>query len=120
MILVRHNHHLQPAMSDAEPSSSKPHSSARSAQAAQLEKLLKDPNKPAYIPSGPKEKGIRPPQDMIKNVMGSSAGAGSGEFHIYKHSRRREFERLKLMEEEEAKVGLVAVSRPQQTWGLME
>jgi len=40
---------------------------------------------------------------MMKNVQGSSAGAGSGEFHVYKASRRREYERLKLLEEEATK-----------------
>ncbi|KAF9820312.1 hypothetical protein IEO21_01526 [Rhodonia placenta] len=69
-------------------------------QRMQLEKLLKDPAKPAYIPPPPKEKTIRPAREMMKNVQGSSAGAGSGEFHVYKASRRREYERLKLMEEE--------------------
>ena len=73
-------------------------------QRAQLEKLLKDPSKPAYIPPPPKEKAIRPAREMMKNVQGSSAGAGSGEFHVYKASRRREYERLKLMEDESKKV----------------
>ncbi|KAL7281466.1 hypothetical protein ACG7TL_004781 [Trametes sanguinea] len=73
-------------------------------QRAQLEKLLKDPAKPAYIPPPPKEKSIRPPREMMKNVQGSSAGAGSGEFHVYKASRRREYERLKMMEEQAQKV----------------
>ncbi|KAG5648485.1 hypothetical protein DXG03_003096 [Asterophora parasitica] len=68
-------------------------------QRGQLERLLKDPAKPAYIPPAPKEKSIRPPREMMKNVQGSSAGAGSGEFHVYKASRRREYERLKLLEE---------------------
>jgi len=72
-------------------------------QKAQLEKLLKDPAKPVHIPQPPKEKTIRPPREMMKNVQGSSAGAGSGEFHVYKASRRREYERLKLMEEEAQK-----------------
>ncbi|EJF65050.1 hypothetical protein DICSQDRAFT_50787 [Dichomitus squalens LYAD-421 SS1] len=72
-------------------------------QRAQLEKLLKDPSKPAHIPAAPKEKTIRPPREMMKNVQGSSAGAGSGEFHVYKASRRREYERLKLMEEQAQK-----------------
>ena len=73
-------------------------------QRAQLEKLLKDPAKPAYVPPPPKEKAIRPPREMMKNVQGSSAGAGSGEFHVYKASRRREYERLKMMEEQTQKV----------------
>ncbi|TCD69816.1 hypothetical protein EIP91_006129 [Steccherinum ochraceum] len=72
-------------------------------QRAQLEKLLKDPQKPAYVPAAPKEKTLRAPREMMKNVQGSSAGAGSGEFHVYKASRRREFERLKLMDEESKK-----------------
>ncbi|KZT11036.1 DUF1168-domain-containing protein [Laetiporus sulphureus 93-53] len=72
-------------------------------QRAQLEKLLKDPSKPAYVPPPPKEKTIRPPREMMKNVQGSSAGAGSGEFHVYKASRRREYERLKLLDEKSQK-----------------
>ncbi|EKM54389.1 uncharacterized protein PHACADRAFT_97651 [Phanerochaete carnosa HHB-10118-sp] len=72
-------------------------------QKQQLEKLLKDPSKSAYVPPPPKEKTIRPPREMMKNVQGSSAGAGSGEFHVYKASRRREYERLKLMDEEAQK-----------------
>ena len=73
-------------------------------QRAQLEKLLKDPSKPAFIPPPPKEKMIRPAREMMKNVQGSSAGAGSGEFHVYKASRRREYERLKLMEDQSQQV----------------
>ncbi|MCJ1313730.1 hypothetical protein MMC25_007410 [Agyrium rufum] len=41
-----------------------------------------------------------PPPEIVANVQGSSAGAGSGEFHVYKASRRREYERLRLMDEE--------------------
>jgi hypothetical protein len=73
-------------------------------QRAQLDRLLKDPAKPAYIPSAPKEKSIRPAREMMKNVQGSSAGAGSGEFHVYKASRRREYERLRLLDETAQKV----------------
>lgn len=73
-------------------------------QRAQLDKLLKDPAKPAYVPSAPKDKTIRPAREMMKNVQGSSAGAGSGEFHVYKASRRREYERLKLLDETAQKV----------------
>jgi len=41
--------------------------------------------------------------DRIYHIMGSSAGAGSGDFHTYRHSRRREQERLKRIREEDAK-----------------
>lgn len=73
-------------------------------QRAQLDKLLKDPTKAAYVPPPPKEKTIRPAREMMKNVQGSSAGAGSGEFHVYKASRRREYERISLLEEAARKV----------------
>jgi hypothetical protein len=73
-------------------------------QRLQLERLLKDPQKPAYVPAPPKEKSVRAAREMMKNVQGSSAGAGSGEFHVYKASRRREYERLKIIEEQATKV----------------
>lgn len=43
-------------------------------------------------------KSIREPKDILKNVTGSSAAAGSGEFHVYKNARRREAERVRFME----------------------
>ena len=89
--------------------SSKPRAPARnqatpySLQAYALEKLLHDPLKPVSIPAPPPAgvKVLRAPRDQMKNVQGSSAGAGSGEFHVYKESRRREYERIQLMEEED-------------------
>jgi hypothetical protein len=80
--------------------------SASDKQRAQLSKLFKDPSKPVHIPPPPKDKTIRPPREMMKNVQGSSAGAGSGEFHVYKANRRREYERIKLMEDESQRVGI--------------
>lgn len=48
------------------------------AQRHALQKLLKDPSKPVHIPEPPPEgvKSLRDPRDMMKNVQGSSAGAG--------------------------------------------
>ena len=85
-------------------------------QRMQLNKLLKDPSKPAPVPAPPKEKTLRPPREMMKNVQGSSAGAGSGEFHVYKQNRRREYERLKLMDETSRKVRTVHSCAPSEPY----
>ncbi|KAI9659230.1 MAG: hypothetical protein M1831_003812 [Alyxoria varia] len=56
---------------------------------------------PESATRGPKTTAnLPPPPEIVANVQGSSAGAGSGEFHVYKASRRREHERVKLMEQE--------------------
>lgn len=72
------------------------------AQASQISTLMSNPDVPINIPSPSTAlapKGYQPPE-IVANVQGSSAGAGSGEFHVYKASRRREYERLRGMEEE--------------------
>ncbi|KAK8240929.1 hypothetical protein IWZ00DRAFT_51344 [Phyllosticta capitalensis] len=77
--------------------------SPASAQANQLQALFKNVDKEIALPSGPKSKKLAPPPEIVANVQGSSAGAGSGEFHVYKASRRREYERLRTMDEEKRK-----------------
>ncbi|KAL1406578.1 hypothetical protein Q8F55_008284 [Vanrija albida] len=87
-----------PSPSGAGPSK-KPRLTTTDIQKMQIERLLADPEKEVKIPDGPQERQVRAPRDMMKNVTGSSSGAGSGEFHVYKQSRRREYERVKIMEE---------------------
>jgi hypothetical protein len=78
---------------------------ALAAQATELSKLFADPEREIRLPDGTINKGSRlaPPPEIVANVQGSSAGAGSGEFHVYKASRRREYERLREMEAEAKK-----------------
>ena len=78
---------------------------ALAAQATELNKLFADPEREIKLPAGSTNKGSRlpAPPEIVANVQGSSAGAGSGEFHVYKASRRREYERLREMEAEAKK-----------------
>ncbi|KAM3425467.1 PRKR-interacting protein 1-like protein [Cercospora zeina] len=73
-----------------------------SAQSQQVEALFANPDREINIPnsSSSKPKTLAAPPEIVANVQGSSAGAGSGEFHVYKASRRREYERQRLMEVE--------------------
>lgn len=71
-------------------------------QANEIENLMWDPDRPVEIPklSSESKPKLAAPPEIVANVQGSSAGAGSGEFHVYKASRRRENERLRAMDEE--------------------
>lgn len=82
--------------------------SPASAQASQLEALFARPDQEIRVPpSGPQDPARRLPlpPEIVTNVQGSSAGAGSGEFHVYKAARRREYERLRIMDDEVRREG---------------
>lgn len=77
-----------------------------SQQSAQLEALFANPDR-ALASTGSSNSNnnriVSAVPEIVANVQGSSAGAGSGEFHVYKASRRREYERLRAMDEEKTK-----------------
>ena len=52
---------------------------------------------------GESKKKERITVNKVHNVYGSSAGAGSGEFHTYRNLRRKEMFRVERMEREAAK-----------------
>ncbi|KAI0878793.1 hypothetical protein GGS24DRAFT_342221 [Hypoxylon argillaceum] len=77
-----------------------------SSQAADLSTLFARPDQ--EIRTAPRHDAVSrlaaaAPPEIVTNVQGSSAGAGSGEFHVYKASRRREYERLRRMDDEVAR-----------------
>ncbi|KAI8821432.1 uncharacterized protein EV422DRAFT_488029, partial [Fimicolochytrium jonesii] len=67
-------------------------------QAARIERLMARVDKPIVLPER-KEKTVKAPRDFVRNIQGSSAGAGSGEFHVYRALRRKEYERQKVLTE---------------------
>lgn len=46
---------------------------------------------------------------FVRNVMGSSAGAGSGEFHVYRHLRRKEYARQKQIQQQSVQVCFIRI-----------
>ncbi|KAJ2785420.1 PRKR-interacting protein 1 [Coemansia javaensis] len=70
-------------------------------QRSQIDRLMRNIDKPIDI-SGPAKAAPRAPPEIVLNVRGSSAGAGSSDFSIYRDLRRKENQRLRLMEAEAA------------------
>ncbi|KAH9828074.1 DUF1168-domain-containing protein [Teratosphaeria destructans] len=71
-----------------------------SKQSQEVEALFAHPDRTINLSPASKTRTLAAPPEIVTNVQGSSAGAGSGEFHVYKASRRREYERLRQMDEE--------------------
>ncbi|KAI6205933.1 hypothetical protein M3Y94_00848300 [Aphelenchoides besseyi] len=65
-----------------------------------LEKLQQNPDKLAPIPTRREPPKPKEPPEFVRNVVGSSAAAGSAEFHIYRNNRRKEMNRIEHMEQE--------------------
>jgi len=66
-------------------------------QRLKIEKLMANPDKPVRIPDRPVDRDVNRAPEFNHNVMGSSAGAGSGEFHLYRQMRRKEQNRVKQL-----------------------
>lgn len=68
-------------------------------QRLKLERLMEHPERPVIIPEPARPRAPHEAPEFVRNVMGSSAGAGSGEFHVYRHLRRKEYARQKYIDQ---------------------
>uniref|UniRef100_A0A0N4ZLJ6 PRKR-interacting protein 1 homolog n=1 Tax=Parastrongyloides trichosuri TaxID=131310 RepID=A0A0N4ZLJ6_PARTI len=68
-----------------------------------LNYLEKNIDKLVEIPKIPEEGKPQDAPDFVRNVVGSSAAAGSAEFHIFRNNRRKEYDRLEYIEKKAEK-----------------
>merc|ERR1719228_1592474 len=71
-------------------------------QRIKLERLFEKcaDGRPVHIPELPSkvpERDVNQAREFQHNIMGSCAGAGSGEFHAFRKSRRREYARQSIL-----------------------
>lgn len=68
-----------------------------------IDRMMSQPDKPMILPKPPKELTMKDPREFNRHIMGSTAAAGSGEFHVYRATRRREFLRQDFMDYQDKK-----------------
>eukprot|EP00045_Choanoeca_perplexa_P022232 m.8802 g.8802 ORF g.8802 m.8802 type:complete len:176 (+) comp9290_c0_seq1:139-666(+) len=78
-------------------------SSTKDLMKLRVERLMEHPEREYALPEPPAEAKQPKVLEFNPNIHGSNAGAGSGEFHVYRAERRREERRQKWLEDKERK-----------------
>uniref|UniRef100_A0AC35TRE4 AB hydrolase-1 domain-containing protein n=1 Tax=Rhabditophanes sp. KR3021 TaxID=114890 RepID=A0AC35TRE4_9BILA len=80
----------------------------RDAMRIRLNHLERNIDKLVELPPIPDEDRPKTPPEFVRNVVGSSAAAGSAEFHIFRNNRRKEYDRLAYIDKQAEKEELDA------------